>query len=581
MNTRNRFSSYRLLVLPVLALVALGCRQQAARPIPSPVPETSSDELRFRRVTEASGVTFQHENGETGRKYFPEWMGGGCALFDYDGDGNLDLFLVNGGPLPGWQGKEPPRNRLYRSNGDATFTDVTLPAGLRTLQYGIGCCSGDFNGDGHPDLYVTGFNGNVLYQNNGDGTFADVTRRAGVAPDGLCSGCAFGDYDGDGWQDLYVCRYVHYDIQHNQPCYQVDGLERRLTMCRQVVYPAAPHVLYRNNRDGTFSDVSQSSGIKVTPGRGLGVLFTDLKADGRQDIYVANDLTPNFLFRGGGAGRLREDALERGVALSAAGAVQAGMGVAAGDVNRDGLLDLIVTNFSGEYTTYYRQRSDHQFEDVSAASGLIEPTHRLVGFGVGLEDFDHDGWPDLFLANGHVSEDPELSYEDRSLAQPKLVLRNREGRFEAVREPWADTVTGALRVGRGAAFGDLDNDGDVDVVVNNLHAPPDVLLNETSTRNHWLKLDLRGTGRDRLAIGARITLWTGNRSQTREVRTGTSYLSQNDLGQVFGLGEATVADRIEVMWPDRSRERWLAVTGGRKVRLIQGSGKPASSTGAR
>jgi hypothetical protein len=555
------------------AALLVGCRPPAGKP--STAVTTRDAGIRFRRVTEAAGIGFRHENGESGRKYFPEWLGGGAAMLDYDNDGWLDLFLVNGGRLPGWSGKEAPRDRLYRNNRDGTFTDVTDAAGIKTRHYGVGCAVGDYDGNGFPDLYVTGFEGNVLYRNRGDGTFADQTAAARVQPGGLCSGTAFGDYDDDGDLDLYVCRYVRYRLADNIECRQSSGTERHLVMCRQLVYEPAPDVLYRNDGDRGFTDVTRSSGVAVQPGRGLGVLFTDFDGDRRQDLFVANDLTPDFLFCNQGDGRLREEALERGAAFNLSGAPQAGMGVAAGDVDRDGLVDLVVTNFANEYTRFCRQQPDHRFEDTSASAGLVESTNRYVGFGVGLEDFDRDGWLDLFIANGHVSEEAERFYEGMGLKEPKVVLRGGDGKFSPVPEPWADERTGEPRVGRGAAFGDVDNDGDTDVLVNNLHDVPDLLLNETPRAGHWLQLQLRGRGKGQLAIGARVVIRVGGQTQVREVRSGGSYCSQNDLRPLFGLGEATMAERVEVTWPDGRGEEWSTVNGDRLVQLTQGSGKPA------
>jgi len=569
-------------LLAILLVLLAGCRP-AALPAPAvtntpgTVSPPSVESIRFRRVTDEAGIQFRHETGASGRKYFPEWLGGGCALLDYDRDGWLDLFLVGGGRLPGWKGAGEPRDRLYHNNRNGTFTEVTLKAGIRTLHYGVGCCAGDFNGDGYLDLYVTGFKGCLLYRNNRNGTFTDVTRSAGAEPGGLCSGCAFGDYDGDGDLDLYVCRYVRYDLAHNVPCYQPHGTERVLSMCRQLVYEPAADVLYRNNGAGTFTDVTRSSGAAVEPGRGLGVLFTDFDGDGRQDLFVANDLTPNFLLHGMGGGRLQDEALERGVAFNGMGAPQAGMGVACGDVNRDGLLDLVVTNFAGEYTRLCRQHPDHRFEDASSDAGLVEATNRYVGFGVGLEDFDRDGWTDLLTVNGHVNEEAEKFYEGLGLKEPKVVLRNEGGKFLPVPEPWSDAATGTLKVGRGAAFGDLDNDGDTDVVVNNLGDAPDVLLNQTASPHHWLRLELQGKGKERCAIGARVTVWSAGRPQVKEVRSGSSYLSQNDLRLLFGLGGQVNVERVEVVWPNRQREVWSSLPVDRHVRLVQGTGRPGQS----
>jgi hypothetical protein len=568
-------------LLPALLLILLpGCDRSGRTPGPAGPGSASAAPaagFRFARVTEAAGIRFRHETGATGKKYFPEFIGAGCAFLDYDNDGHLDAFLVNGGPLPasnGDDGAETPGDRLFRGSGDGTFTDVTRKAGITTRHYGVACCAGDYDDDGFLDLLVTGFGGCILYRNNRNGTFTDVTAKAGVGMNGFCSGAAFGDYDGDGRLDLYVCRYVRYDLAHNIPCYQNRGTERRLIVCPQTTYDAALHALFRNNGDGTFTDVSAKSGIgAVQPGRGLGVLFTDFDEDGRQDIFVANDLTPNFLFHNLGNGRFKDEALERGAAYSIAGAAQAGMGVASADVDRDGLIDLLSTHFSREYTTLYRQDQEHTFRDVAAPTGLAEATRSYVGFGVSLEDFDRDGWLDLLIANGHVSESAVEFYEGTTLAQPKVVLHGVEGRrFEPVASPWADAEAGMPRIGRGTAAGDFDEDGDVDVLVNNAGDRPDLLRNDTSPAGHWIAVRLSQDGRNRFAVGARVTVWSGGKPQAREVRWGASYGSQDALALLYGLGPQTAGERIEVRWPGGPTETWTAVAGDRLHVLKKGTG---------
>ena len=569
----------------LLFALCSGCRTSARALNPaSPGADARPSGIRFTRVTEAAGIRFRHETGATGKKYFPEFIGAGCAFLDYDNDGHPDIFLVNGGPLPpanGDHGSETPGDRLFHNNGNGTFTDVTRKAGITTRHYGVGCCAGDYDDDGFLDLLVTGFGGCILYHNNGGATFTDVTGRAGVRMNGFCSGAAFGDYDGDGRLDLYVCRYVRYDLAHNIPCYQNRGTERRLIVCPQTTYDPAPDALFHNDGDGAFTDVTARSGVgAVPPGRGLGVLFTDFDGDGRQDIFVANDLTPNFLFHNLGNGRLRDEALERGVAYSAAGAAQAGMGVASGDVDRDGLLDLISTHFSREYTALYRQEGNHTFRDLSTPTGLAEATRSYVGFGVALEDFDRDGWPDLLIANGHVSESAMEFYEGTTMEQPKVVLRNLEGhRFQPVVAPWTDAETARPHVGRGVACADFDGDGDVDVLVNNAGDRPDLLRNDTSPAGHWLSVRLSQDGRNRFSVGARVTLWSGGRPEIREVRCGGSYCSQDSLTLLYGLGGDTSAERIDVRWPGGATETWAHVSGDRLLALKKGTGTRVGVSG--
>jgi hypothetical protein len=536
-----------------LLVLAGGCRG------PSPPRRPAlPDPIRLTRVTESAGLSFRHEHGESGRKWFPEWLGSGCAWLDFDQDGWQDLFVVNGGRLPGWVGTAPT-HRLYRNLGGGRFADVTAGSGLESPQYGVGVCSADYDGDSLPDLYVTGFGVSRLYRNLGAGRFRDVTAIAGAGVAGLTSGAAFADYDGDGDLDLYVCRYVRYSLATNVPCYQSRGSGRKLIICRQVVYDAAPDEVLRND-GGRFRPVGAALMRGLKPGRGLGAIGLDIDGDGGQEVYVANDLTPNFLFRRVG-NRWTETAFDLGVAVNHAGQPQAGMGVAAGDVDGDGRLDLAVTNFAGEYTALYLQEPDGRFQDSSAAWGLIEATAAFVGFGVGLVDLDLDGRPDLFAANGHVSEDAEQFYEGVGLKQAKLVLRHEGTSFRRLPNPWSEPRTGALAVGRGAAFADYDNDGDLDAVVSNLRGDLDLLRND-SPGGKSLRVSLRGRAPNPLAIGATVRVRVGTRWQVQPVASGGSYCSQNELRLVFGLGAATAADEVQVVWPNGARVTRRAVPPG-------------------
>lgn len=549
----------RLLAVPGLMLVVLGaggCGAGAAeRAAATPHPPAPRTAIHFARRTQEAGLRFRHSDGGTGRKYFVEIMGPGCGVLDYDGDGWPDIYLVNGGRLPGFEGLAP-RSRLYRNNRDGTFADVTATAGVGGAGYGIGCCAGDYDNDGHTDLYVTGYGGNVLYHNNGDGTFSDVTAQEGARAGGFCSGAAFGDYDGDGKLDLYVCRYVDWDAARNVECRIPHGTARELVYCRPVVYPPAAGILFHNDeaRQGKprFRDVTAASGVSVEPGRSLGCLWTDVDDDARPDLFVANDMSENFLFHNEGGGRFRETAVSAGVAVGSGGQVRAGMGVCSADTDGDGRLDLLVTNFTGENTAlFHNERGPGDpvlFREVSASAGLVEPTRPGTGFGIGCEDFDLDGWPDLFVANGHVTEAVEKFYEGIRLAQPDLVLRNEGGRvFTPVADP-GEGVT-APRVHRGAAFADFNNDGRPDVLVSNWRDEPDLIFNDGQTGDHYLTLRLRGTTSNRDAIGARVTVTAGGRRQVREVRSGGSYCSQSDLRLFFGLGKDAEAAEVTVRWP--------------------------------
>jgi hypothetical protein len=444
------------------------------------------------------------------------------------------------------------------NQGDGTFRDATAASGLRDGGYGIGCCAGDYDNDGDTDLYVTHLGKDRLYRNNGDGTFTDVAEQAGVATDGFSAGAAFADYDGDGYLDLYVCRYVQWDLRSDTPCHQqLDGEEMRV-YCRPSVYQPAEGVLYRSNRDGTFTDVSRTAGMRVPPGRGLGAVWCDFQGAGRPDLFVANDMSANFLFRSQ-SGRFREAAVEAGVAVGERGEPQASMGVATADYDGDGRLDLACTNFSGEYLALWRNMGTH-FQDASAAAGTVEPSAPYVGFGIGFPDLNLDGWPDLFAVNGHVTEAAERFHPGVTFAQPKLCLLNDgAGRFKPAPQPGPGVTE--PRVGRGAAFADYNRDGRVDVLAGNWKDVPDLLRNESTPTGRWLRLRLEGRRCNRSAIGARVSVTAGGRTQVQEVTSGGSYCSQSELTLTFGLGAARTAERVEVRWPGGGVSHWERLSG--------------------
>lgn len=545
-----------------LAAISGGCRRHA------PAPETKApDGIRFERVNAAAGIRFRHEDGSSGRKYFPEVMGPGCALVDLNGDGRPDIYLLNGAPLPGAPPDGSYGNRFYINNGDGTFRDATDASGLRDGGYCMGVCAGDYDNDGFVDLYVTHLGRNRLYHNNGNGTFTEVAARAGVDADGYSSGAAFVDVDNDGYLDLYVARYVRWDVAHDTPCYQNDGAQKTRVYCRPIVYPPAEGLLYHNNHDGTFTEVSRQSGVRVSPGRSLGVIAADFTGKGKPSLFVANDMSANFLFTPA-ANRFQEKALDAGVALSAQGRPQASMGVAVTDYDGDGRLDLACTNFSGEYLALWRNLGDGLFEDVSGRTGIAAATMRYVGFGLGFPDLDLDGWSDLFVVNGGVTEAVERFYPGTSLAQPKLCLRNN-GR--GVYEPVAGAGPGLdlPRVSRGAAFADFDGDGRVDVLVANWRDEPDLLRNVTRQHGHWLRLALEGTRCNRSAIGARVEVTAGGRTQVQEVRSGGSYCSQSELALTYGLGAAPQAERVRVRWPGGGVQEWTGLAADQTHTLKQ------------
>ena len=498
--------------------------------------------VQFTDVTTQLGIDFRHTNGESGQKYFIEPIGSGVALFDFDNDGDLDLYLVNGTDLPGHTSPVLPTNRLYRNDGDI-FADVTLEASVGDTSYGLGCCVGDYNNDGFTDLYVTNYGANVLYRNNGDGTFTDVANVAGVAGNHFSSGCAFVDIDADGYLDLYVVNYVQFDLETNPECTR-QGVR---TYCTPEALQGATDILYRNNGDGTFTDVTAKAGIGGADGKGLGIVCGDIDNDGDVDIFVANDTTPNFLYRNDSdtAIRMTEDALFAGVALSEEGRAYSGMGANLGDFDNDGYLDIVITNFQDQTNSLYHNAQSGFFNEMSFAKGIGERSLPYLAWGVDFIDFNNDGWLDLFVANGHLDDNVAEIDPIGTYAQPnQLFLSNRSLNFVE----FVDAAIADQKVSRGTAFGDIDNDGDVDIVVSNLKDTPTLLRNDSDKTSRWLSVKLVGTHCNRDAIGARVTVVSGNLTQIREVKSGSGYLSQNDLRLHFGLGDATRVDRLTVRW---------------------------------
>ncbi len=500
-------------------------------------------------ATQPRGLGFTHQNSPTAQKYLIETMGGGVALLDYNNDGLLDIFLVNSGKLtnpmqaPENFNRHDPIywNRLFRQNRDGSFTDVTAAAGLSNAgdgDYGMGVAVGDYDNDGYPDLYVTSYGKNVLYHNNGNGTFTDVTAKAGVAGGGWSVSAGFFDYDNDGKLDLFVTRYMEWDVKHSKTC----GGEWH-TYCPPEEFPATTNILFHNNGDGTFTDVSQQSGITAKKGRALGVAFADYDEDGFTDIFVANDGMQQYLFHNNGNGTFTERGLEAGAALSEDGRRLSGMGVVFQDYDNDGRPDVIVTELPREIYGVYHNEGGGSFSYRSLETGLGMLSSGSSGWGVGLEDFDNDGWKDLFVAQGHVLDnveqiDPSLRYREMP-----LLAMNQHGRFQA-----NDAGTTSPLVGRGAAFGDLNNDGWQDVVMTVLGGHPQVFLNRGG-KQHWRVVTLHGTRSNRDGLGARVRV----NGQTRFATTAGSYLSANDKRLHFGLGAAETA-KVEVAWPSGIRQ---------------------------
>jgi hypothetical protein len=530
----------------------------------------------FTDVTAQSGISFRHVHGGSGTKYIAETMGSGVCWFDADGDGRPDLFLVNGASLPGFKAAAPPRDALYRNNGDGTFTDITARSGIHDpgarpgeTGYGMGCAAGDVDNDGDADLYVTNFGPNVLYRNNGDGTFTDVTARAGVGDPRWGASCAFADYDADGWLDLYVANYLDFTVEKNVFC--GSWKRGRPSYCHPDAYAAAPHVLYRNRGDGTFEDATQKAGVRRTDGKGMGVVWGDYDGDGDVDLYVANDSTPNFLFMNSGDGTFRDATLTGGAAFSEEGKTQAGMGTDAGDYDGDGDLDLFVTNLDMEYNALYRNTGRGTFEDFSFPSGVAEPSMRDVGFGARFFDFDNDADLDIFVGNGHILDDIEDYNDVLSYQQPSQLLENVGGRYRDATAAAGPAVQ-ARGVVRGVAMADYDADGDLDVALSESNRPARLLRNERGQDSSWLEIDLAGTRSNRDGIGARVTLLALGRRQIQEVRSGTSYCSQHELRLHFGLGGAGSYDGIEIRWPSGLAERFPGGAARRVIRLEEGKG---------
>ena len=519
-------------------------------------PSFSSSELGYSFSDVATSAGLKARNyfgGETRKKYILETTGCGVAFFDYDNDGWLDIFVVNGSRLEGFPEGKEPTNHLYHNNHDGTFTDVTQKAGLLKHGWGQGVCVGDYDNDGFEDLFVTYWGQNILYRNNGDGTFTDVTRKAGLATSSRRwgTGCAFLDYDRDGYLDLFVSNYLVFDPKTapdpgTNPYCQYRGLA---VNCGPRGLQGESNLLYRNNGDGTFADVSVKSGVNLPSGYyGLGVLVADFDNDGWPDVYVATDTTPSILFRNNRDGTFTDIAVLAGCAYDENGKAQGGMGVVAADYDRDGWLDVFKTNFSEETPNLYHNRGKAIFHDAVYSAGIAKNT-RLVGWGCGFFDPDNDGWPDLLYCNGHVYPEIASAAMEVQYLQPRMLFRNlRNGRFEDV-SAQAGTTLQLPSNGRGCAFGDFDNDGDVDIVINNMNDVPSLLRCDRKNSNHWIKVRLVGTRSNRSGIGARMKCVTGDLVQIDEVRSGGSYLSHNDLRIHFGLGAAENVDLLEVRWP--------------------------------
>jgi hypothetical protein len=525
-------------------------------------------------VYKQTKINFVHTSAPE-KKYIVESMSGGVLLIDYDRDGWQDIYFTNAPTVEMALKNEKSKSLLYRNNGDGTFADVTDKAGIGFPGYAMGGAVGDFNNDGFPDIYVTCLGGNVLYQNNGDGTFSDVTKKAGVADGRWSAGAAFGDYDADGFLDLIVINYVDFKFNDlptfgSMPTCKFRGVD---VQCGPRGLKGAGDSLFRSNGDGTFTDVSKQAGMEDTGGYyGMQPIWSDFGNTGRLDVYVANDSTPNYFYRNLSNGKFAEDGLITGTAVSGDGSEQGSMGVAVGDYLHNGNFSIYTTNFVDEYNTLYRNNGKYDFTDVSFTAKVAHASRPYVGWGTGFFDLDNDTWLDLFVVNGHVYPQMDQISSGLGYKQGKLLfVNNGDGSFcDATKQGGA--ALSELRVSRGAAFGDLDNDGQIDVVVEDLDSSPMILKNAGDKTNRWITLELAAKTGNPLAIGARIKVTTGKTVQTEEIRSGGSYLSQNDLRVHFGLGKAAKADSIEIRWNSGKTETIKDVAADKFYAVLEGEG---------
>lgn len=529
----------------------------------------------FKEITTEVGLDFAHETGPSGFRELPEINGSGAALFDFDNDGDLDIYLTSGHrKLPRESTAKDPVNRLYRQDPDGGYVDVTAESGLGDGGYGMGVAIGDIDNDGDTDLYVANYGPDRLYRNRGDGTFEDVTAAAGIKVTGWSSSTAFLDYDRDGFLDLYVARYVDYDPKRR--CFDHAG---RLEYCGPLEFPPFHDHLLHNDGDGTFTDVSEAAGITSISAAGLGVVCEDLNDDGWIDVYVANDAHANQLWINQGNGTFKDDALILGAAYNLHGQPEAGMGVVAADVDNDADLDLFMTHLMEESNTLYRNLGmGRGFEDVTGESGLAESSIVFTGFGTAALDIEHDGDLDLVVLNGRVRQGKpagtvHLPVPWNLYAEPNLVYQNDgTGHFSVVGAPVA-SLCQTSEVSRGLAIGDIDSDGDIDLLISNLQGRARLYRNDTPRKGHWLGVRAVDPRLKREAIGARVTIFAGNRRLVRTINRGFSYLSSSDPLAHFGLGNSAKINHIEVRWPDGLRERFPGVSGDRNVVLLRGTGQ--------
>jgi enediyne biosynthesis protein E4 len=523
-------------------------------------------------VAAAAGITFQHDNAASAEKYLIETMGSGCGWIDYDQNGWMDLYLVNGAATRLYTPQHALRSALYRNNGDGTFTDVTARAGVGAEGlFGMGVAAGDYDNDGFPDLFVLGYGRCILFHNNGDGTFTDVTGKAGVENSGRWgSSAAWFDYDNDGRLDLVIANYVDWAPDNNFWC--GDHGPGLRSYCHPDNYHGQPPTLYHNNGDGTFTDVSLRSGVGVKPGNGLGVVTFDYDDDGWQDIFIANDSMPNFLFRNNRDGTFREVGYMAGAAVSMDGTSEAGMGVDAADASGNGRMDLIVTHLDSQLARFYQNMGGGVLDDATLRSKISYATFHMSGFGTRFMDYDNDGWRDIFMSNGHILDNIERYRSEVRYAEAKLMFRNMgRGIFENVSDRLGADFQ-RTRVSRGAAIGDFDNDGDLDVLVNNNGEPAQLLRNDGGNANHWLEIFLIGTRSNRDGVGARVKITAGDLTLYEQRKGGMSYQSAQDPRLHFGLGAHATVDALEITWPSGVVTKLAGIKSDQIIAVKEGEG---------
>ncbi|MGA8630489.1 MAG: CRTAC1 family protein [Terracidiphilus sp.] len=553
------------------AAFAAGLRAQGRHALAAAATAPRSTAIQFENIVERSKIGFKEKNSVSPERYSIETMTGGVAVFDYNNDGWLDIFFVNGAAIPSLEKADPSYwNRLYRNNGNSTFTDVTESAGLKGVGYSMGAAAGDYDNDGHVDLYVTGVNRNQLFHNNGDGTFTDVTERAGVSgivpklgkPWSVTAG--WFDYNNDGLLDLFVVNYLDYDLKTALPCRD----QNLPDYCPPVDFQGMPNILYRNNGDGTFTDVSELSHISSYVGKGMGVAFGDYNGDGFPDIFVSNDTFQNYLLHNNGDGTFTDAAMQAGVQYSESGKNMAGMGADFRDIDNDGRPDIVQTAMFGDSFQLYHNTGEGQFEVISSSSGITRITSRLTGWGVGMFDFDNDGLKDVFAANADILDNAQELLH-RPFPLPNALLRNRGNlTFEDVSASAGEGFT-APAAHRGAAFGDLNNDGKIDIVVNVLNGPPQILINRAANTNHWILLKLVGTKSNRDGIGTKVKITTAHGGQYNQATTAVGYSSSSDKRVHFGLGPDAIIDRIELTWPSGIRQTLTGVKGDQVLTITE------------